>query len=97
MSPQKDTVSYRQSKVECYNFNGKSEPEEYKCEGSEEPCQRSHSYYQWVPFLFIFQGLLFSLPNQMWKYVESGKMSSISTAVTTSNKSVTVIIRVGPF
>ena len=49
-------------------------------------CVKQHNYYQWVPFLFIFQGLLFILPNTIWRHLEGGKMSSISTAVTTANK-----------
>ena len=49
-------------------------------------CKKQHNYYQWVPFLFIFQGLLFMLPNTIWTQLEGRKMASISTAVTTANK-----------
>ena len=52
----------------------------------KDDCVKQHNYYQWVPFLFIFQGLLFILPNTIWIHLEGRKMSSISTAVTTANK-----------
>uniref|UniRef100_A0A1B0BMK9 Innexin n=1 Tax=Glossina palpalis gambiensis TaxID=67801 RepID=A0A1B0BMK9_9MUSC len=40
--------------------------------------KRYHSYYQWVPFVLFFQGLLFYLPHWIWKSLEDGKMRSIT-------------------
>lgn len=37
-----------------------------------------HSYYQWVPFMLFFQGLLFYMPHWIWKNWEEGKMRLIS-------------------
>ena len=40
-------------------------------------CRISHRYYQWVSFIFVFQGILFMLPRQAWLFLEEGKMESI--------------------
>ncbi|XP_015184198.1 PREDICTED: innexin inx3 [Polistes dominula] len=37
-----------------------------------------HSYYQWVPFMLFFQGILFYVPHWMWKQWEEGKVRMIS-------------------
>ncbi|KAJ4440295.1 hypothetical protein ANN_08434 [Periplaneta americana] len=37
-----------------------------------------HAYYQWVPFVLFFQGLLFYAPHWLWKNWEHGKMKSIT-------------------
>ncbi|XP_058801510.1 innexin inx3 [Phymastichus coffea] len=37
-----------------------------------------HSYYQWVPFMLFFQGILFYVPHWMWKQWEEGKIRVIS-------------------
>lgn len=34
--------------------------------------KRTHSYYQWVPFVLFFQGVLFYLPHWIWKTQEDG-------------------------
>lgn len=39
---------------------------------------RYHSYYQWVPFMLFFQGLLFYVPHWIWKNWEEGKVRMIS-------------------
>jgi len=79
----------KDEKYLCTEFNSTtgvlSEYEGENCE-KEPLCKKQHNYYQWVPFLFIFQGLLFILPSNMWRHLEGSKMSSISTAVTTVNK-----------
>lgn len=45
-------------------------------EGENET--RYHSYYQWVPFMLFFQGLLFYVPHWIWKNWEEGKVRMIS-------------------
>ena len=40
-----------------------------------------HNYYQWVPYVLVFMGLLFLLPNQLWKYLEEEKIDSIVKGV----------------
>ncbi|XP_046984997.1 innexin inx3 [Schistocerca americana] len=37
-----------------------------------------HSYYQWVPFMLFFQGVLFYVPHWIWKNWEEGKVRLIS-------------------
>ncbi|PSN43853.1 Innexin inx3 [Blattella germanica] len=39
---------------------------------------RYHSYYQWVPFMLFFQGILFYFPHWVWKNWEEGKIRMIS-------------------
>lgn len=39
---------------------------------------RYHAYYQWVPFMLFFQGLLFYVPHYLWKNWEEGKVRMIS-------------------
>ena len=36
-------------------------------------CKKTHNYYQWVPFLFVFQGFLFIIPHKIWRGLEEGK------------------------
>jgi len=49
-------------------------------------CKTTHSYYQWVPFLFVFQGFLFMIPHKIWETVEEGKMRAISEGVALGNR-----------
>lgn len=46
--------------------------------GIDEGEKRYHSYYQWVPFMLFFQGVLFYAPHWMWKQWEEGKIRIIS-------------------
>ncbi|GAB1867235.1 Innexin [Camponotus japonicus] len=46
--------------------------------GIDEGERRYHSYYQWVPFVLFFQGVLFYIPHWMWKQWEEGKIRIIS-------------------
>jgi hypothetical protein len=48
-------------------------------EGDNET--RYHSYYQWVPFMLFFQGLLFYIPHWIWKNWEEGKVRMISDGI----------------
>lgn len=47
---------------------------DYNASGEE----RRHNYYQWVPFMLFFQGLLFYAPHWFWKNWEDGKVGKIS-------------------
>ncbi|CAB3379383.1 Hypothetical predicted protein [Cloeon dipterum] len=42
----------------------------------EEPIY--HSYYQWVPFVLFFQGILFYGPHYIWKNYEDSKMRMLT-------------------
>ncbi|EZA59499.1 hypothetical protein DMN91_011170 [Ooceraea biroi] len=46
--------------------------------GGDYGDRRFHSYYQWVPFMLFFQGVLFYIPHWMWKQWEEGKIRMIS-------------------
>lgn len=37
-----------------------------------------HSYYQWVPFVLFFQGILFYLPHWIWKQYEGDKIRKLT-------------------
>lgn len=40
--------------------------------------KRYHSYYQWVPFMLFFQGLLFYFPHWIWKNWEENKIRMVT-------------------
>jgi len=42
---------------------------------------RYHAYYQWVPFMLFFQGILFYIPHWLWKNWEEGKVRMITDGV----------------
>ncbi|XP_060834001.1 innexin inx3 [Rhopalosiphum padi] len=42
---------------------------------------RYHAYYQWVPFMLFFQGILFYVPHWLWKNWEEGKIRMITDGV----------------
>jgi len=42
---------------------------------------RYHSYYQWVPFMLFFQGVLFYVPHWVWKTWEEGKIRMITDGI----------------
>ncbi|KAJ3643044.1 hypothetical protein Zmor_025782 [Zophobas morio] len=46
--------------------------------GNENQERRYHSYYQWVPFVLFFQGVLFYMPHWVWKIWEDEKVRTIS-------------------
>ncbi|XP_034947390.1 innexin inx3 [Chelonus insularis] len=46
--------------------------------GTDIGDRKYHSYYQWVPFMLFFQGILFYVPHWMWKQWEEGKVRLIS-------------------
>lgn len=40
-----------------------------------------HSYYQWVPFVLFFQGVMFYAPHWLWKIWEGGKVHMITDSM----------------
>lgn len=46
--------------------------------GSDYGEKRYHTYYQWVPFMLFFQGILFYIPHWMWKQWEESKIRIIT-------------------
>nr|CAD7460975.1 unnamed protein product [Timema tahoe] len=49
--------------------------------GDHEKETRYHAYYQWVPFMLFFQGVLFYIPHWIWKNWEEGKIRMISEGI----------------
>jgi len=41
-------------------------------------CVKTHSYYQWVPYVLLLKGILFYLPHLLWLWAEEGKLSAVS-------------------
>ncbi|KZS10408.1 putative Innexin inx3 [Daphnia magna] len=50
----------------------------HPCVGPPSSEKRYHSYYQWVPFVLFFQGLLFYLPHWIWKQHENGIVGQLT-------------------
>lgn len=46
-----------------------------------EDDERYHAYYQWVPFMLFFQGVLFYVPHWVWKSWEKGKVRMITEGI----------------
>ncbi|ODN00007.1 Innexin inx3 [Orchesella cincta] len=42
----------------------------------ENSQQQYHTWYQWVPIAFFFQGITFLLPHMLWKALEKDKIKS---------------------
>jgi len=40
-----------------------------------------HNYYQWVPFVLLFQALLFFLPGKLWKKLDGGKVEKLLSKI----------------
>lgn len=40
--------------------------------------KKYHAYYQWVPFVLFFQGLMFYLPHYIWKTLEDRRLDKIT-------------------
>lgn len=40
--------------------------------------KKYHAYYQWVPFMLFFQGVLFYVPHWIWKNWEEGKVRQLT-------------------
>lgn len=40
-----------------------------------------HAYYQWVPFVLFFQGILFYFPHYLWKTLEDRKLDKITNGL----------------
>ncbi|EEB14974.1 Innexin inx2, putative [Pediculus humanus corporis] len=47
----------------------------------QEESERYHSYYQWVPFMLFFQGVLFYIPHWVWKNWEEGKVRMVTDGI----------------
>lgn len=60
------------------NYNKPSSHVAHPGLGGDTGEKRYHSYYQWVPFMLFFQGVLFYVPHWMWKQWEEGKIRMIS-------------------
>ncbi|XP_014256870.1 innexin inx3 [Cimex lectularius] len=47
--------------------------------------KRFHAYYQWVPFMLFFQGVLFYVPHWIWKNLEDGKIRNLTDGLRGAN------------
>uniref|UniRef100_A0A0A9WAN6 Innexin n=2 Tax=Lygus hesperus TaxID=30085 RepID=A0A0A9WAN6_LYGHE len=47
--------------------------------------KRYHAYYQWVPFMLFFQGVLFYVPHFLWKNWEDGKIRALTDGLRGNN------------
>lgn len=47
--------------------------------GPGEEKIKEHLYYQWVPFMLLFQALMFYIPHYVWKTCEGGRIKMLST------------------
>jgi len=76
---------------ECKGYAGqcdsmlKDNNDELVARGKVSKCRDYHNYYQWVPYLFILQGIMFLLPHRLWEYLEEGKMEAIAKAAKNAN------------
>lgn len=50
------------------------------CKTDQDPSKVSTQYYQWVVFMLIIHGLIFALPNAIWKIMERGLMKEFGTS-----------------
>jgi len=44
-------------------------------------CKTVHSYYQWVAYILVFQGVLFLLPHQLWSILEGGRVNAMVNGI----------------
>ena len=71
-----DTCSHVLScAVSCSHVCGVAE------HGAGSACRTVHNYYQWVPYMLVLCGLLFTLPHQLWRHLEEGRMESVARGV----------------
>ncbi|KAK7862572.1 hypothetical protein R5R35_004187 [Gryllus longicercus] len=65
--------------VGAYAHHGRYAPHPHVTGATGE--ERYHAYYQWVPFVLFFQGLLFYAPHWFWKNWEDGKIRLLSDGI----------------
>ena len=59
--------------------------------GAGSACRTVHNYYQWVPYMLVLCGLLFTLPHQLWRHLEEGRMESVARGVRDSARWGTLV------
>lgn len=60
-------------------------------------CRRYLNYYQWVPYVLVFLGLLFLCPHRLWKSLEEGKMKGIAGSIREAQGEPAVVTRVAGY
>ena len=83
-----DQTIFREGNEDCqgsyYYYNtGKGNGTLF--DGSSK-CRDVHNYYQWVPYVLVLMGLMFKLPNKLWKYLEEEKIDSIVKGIKNDSK-----------
>lgn len=77
-----NTYCWTQSTFTLIDRNKEAALSEFQHPGigpkKEDHEEHYHSYYQWVPFLLFFQGILFYIPHWIWKQYEGGKIRNMT-------------------
>ena len=61
---------YEYKKVNCRLDESELIDNNFQADSNDELTDTK--YYQWIPFMFAINALIFLIPNQIWKFYEGG-------------------------